>query len=109
VGIELRSTVLQNSQLLPKHMRCFCKMLCYTVSAAPSSHLFLHPTISPSLYLSHTYSHSQRKYQMAFDEVFATQYSSVHRLETNKLRNVAKFFAHLLGKPHRILSCFILD
>ena len=40
----------------------------------------------------------QRKYQNAFDEVFQTQYQSVHRLETNKLRNVAKFFAHLLGK-----------
>jgi len=25
------------------------------------------------------------------------QYSMIHRLETNKLRNVAKFFAHLLG------------
>ena len=24
------------------------------------------------------------------------QYSTIHRLETNKLRNVAKFFAHLL-------------
>lgn len=39
----------------------------------------------------------QRKYQNAFDEVFLTQYAAVHRLETNKLRNVAKFFAHLLG------------
>ena len=26
----------------------------------------------------------------------AAQYSTIHRLETNKLRNVAKFFAHLL-------------
>jgi hypothetical protein len=25
------------------------------------------------------------------------QYSLIHRLETNKLRNVAKFFAHLLS------------
>ena len=25
------------------------------------------------------------------------QYSLIHRLETNKLRNVAKFFGHLLG------------
>jgi len=32
-----------------------------------------------------------------FEEVFAHQYSTVHSLETNKLRNVAKFFAHLLA------------
>jgi len=38
-----------------------------------------------------------RKYQIAFDGVFLTQYTTVHRLETNKLRNQAKFFAHLLA------------
>ncbi|KAL3641573.1 hypothetical protein CASFOL_012388 [Castilleja foliolosa] len=32
-----------------------------------------------------------------FDKCFVQQYSMIHRLETNKLRNVAKFFAHLLG------------
>ena len=35
-------------------------------------------------------------YQASFVEAFRTQYGSIHRLETNKLRNVAKFFAHLL-------------
>ncbi|CAI5737206.1 unnamed protein product [Peronospora destructor] len=38
----------------------------------------------------------KRKYQDAFDECFAEQYSLIHRFETNKLRNVAKLFAHLL-------------
>ncbi|MCO5563136.1 hypothetical protein L7F22_016772 [Adiantum nelumboides] len=36
-------------------------------------------------------------YQKNFDNCFMKQYSMIHRLETNKLRNVAKFFAHLLG------------
>eukprot|EP00252_Welwitschia_mirabilis_P005536 TRINITY_DN159_c0_g4_i1.p1 TRINITY_DN159_c0_g4~~TRINITY_DN159_c0_g4_i1.p1 ORF type:complete len:866 (+),score=186.41 TRINITY_DN159_c0_g4_i1:199-2796(+) len=36
-------------------------------------------------------------YQELFDNCFVQQYSMIHRLETNKLRNVAKFFAHLLG------------
>ncbi|MBA0711111.1 hypothetical protein Golax_010335 [Gossypium laxum] len=36
-------------------------------------------------------------YQENFDKCFVQQYSMIHRLETNKLRNVAKFFAHLLG------------
>ena len=35
-------------------------------------------------------------YQALFDEAFAKQYSMIHRLETNKLRNIAKFFAHLI-------------
>lgn len=38
----------------------------------------------------------KREYQDAFDACFAEQYSLIHRLETNKLRNVAKLFAHLL-------------
>mmetsp|Transcript_8984 Transcript_8984/g.15313 ORF Transcript_8984/g.15313 Transcript_8984/m.15313 type:complete len:242 (+) Transcript_8984:124-849(+) len=35
-------------------------------------------------------------HQDNFTDCFILQYSSIHRLETNKLRNVAKFFAHLL-------------
>ncbi|KAF8008474.1 hypothetical protein BT93_K2215 [Corymbia citriodora subsp. variegata] len=36
-------------------------------------------------------------YQENFEKCFVQQYSMIHHLETNKLRNVAKFFAHLLG------------
>ncbi|KAF5747636.1 pre-mRNA-splicing factor CWC22 [Tripterygium wilfordii] len=36
-------------------------------------------------------------HQENFEKCFVSQYSMIHRLETNKLRNVAKFFAHLLG------------
>ncbi|KAF9626004.1 hypothetical protein IFM89_030658 [Coptis chinensis] len=42
-----------------------------------------------------------------FETCFVQQYSSIHQLETNKLRNVAKFFAHLLGTdalPWHVLS-----
>ncbi|KAL6204091.1 hypothetical protein ACLB2K_021360 [Fragaria x ananassa] len=38
-----------------------------------------------------------RIHQENFEKCFVQQYSMSHRLETNKLRNVAKFFAHLLG------------
>ncbi|KAK1272019.1 hypothetical protein QJS04_geneDACA021022 [Acorus gramineus] len=38
-----------------------------------------------------------RVHQENFEKCFVQQYSMIHRLETNKLRNVAKFFAHLLG------------
>jgi pre-mRNA-splicing factor CWC22 len=36
------------------------------------------------------------RWQDSFQEAFATQYNTIHRLETNKLRNVAKLFGHLL-------------
>eukprot|EP00037_Helgoeca_nana_P011505 m.103359 g.103359 ORF g.103359 m.103359 type:complete len:836 (+) comp20873_c0_seq2:41-2548(+) len=37
----------------------------------------------------------QREYQDAFCQAFLEQYQTVHRLETNKLRQMAKLFAHL--------------
>ena len=36
------------------------------------------------------------RWKDAFMESFVEQYNTIHRLETNKLRNVAKLFAHLL-------------
>lgn len=34
--------------------------------------------------------------QESFEQSFGMQYNVIHRLETNKLRNVAKLYAHLL-------------
>jgi len=36
-----------------------------------------------------------RVYQELFDEAFQEQYTTIHRFETNKIRNIAKLFAHL--------------
>ena len=44
-------------------------------------------------------------YQTKFNEVFVTQYETVHRLEVNKLRNAAKLFAHLLYTDSIEWSC----
>lgn len=35
-------------------------------------------------------------YQHLFEDNFATHYATIHRFETNRLRNIAKFFGHLL-------------
>ena len=45
------------------------------------------------------------RWRDAFLEAFAQQYSTIHRLETNKLRNVAKLFAHLLHTDSMPWSC----
>ncbi|KAI8104902.1 hypothetical protein M9435_000079 [Picochlorum sp. BPE23] len=39
----------------------------------------------------------KKAYADSFADCFVEQYSMIHRLETNKLRNVAKLFAHLLA------------
>jgi len=37
-----------------------------------------------------------RKYVEPFEKIFMEQYESCHRLDPTKLRNVSKFFGHLL-------------
>lgn len=39
----------------------------------------------------------EKDYVDCFESVFQDQYEIVHRLENVRLRNVAKFFAHLLA------------
>lgn len=46
--------------------------------------------------LAQRFSMIHQKWQSLFEDCFAKQYALIHRLETNKLRNVAKLFAHLL-------------
>jgi hypothetical protein len=46
--------------------------------------------------------------QEAFDQCFRNQYAVIHRLETNKLRNTASLFAHLLATdalPWSVFDC----
>lgn len=38
----------------------------------------------------------KKEYMESFEAIFQEQYETIHRLETNKLRNVARMFAHLL-------------
>ncbi|KAL2478078.1 MIF4G domain-containing protein/MA3 domain-containing protein [Forsythia ovata] len=47
--------------------------------------------------LAHTLCLINPRYSMGFEECFVNQCSMIHQLETNKLRNSAKFFAQLLG------------
>lgn len=45
-------------------------------------------------------------------QIFEDSYHTIHRLDTNRLRNVAKFFAHLLysdALPWTILSIIHLN
>lgn len=47
-------------------------------------------------------------YVTPFEQIFQDSYHTIHRLDTNKLRNVSKFFAHLLFTDSiswEVLSC----
>jgi pre-mRNA-splicing factor CWC22 len=47
--------------------------------------------------LAQRFAYLGKAYRENFEQCFQKQYMLIHRLETNKLRNVAKLFAHLLG------------
>uniref|UniRef100_A0A667WTG7 Pre-mRNA-splicing factor CWC22 homolog n=1 Tax=Myripristis murdjan TaxID=586833 RepID=A0A667WTG7_9TELE len=50
----------------------------------------------------------KKEYMESFEGIFSEQYETIHRLETNKLRNVARLFAHLLytdSVPWSVLEC----
>ncbi|KAG0377458.1 pre-mRNA-splicing factor cwc22 [Mortierella sp. AD032] len=58
------------------------------------------------------FSKINRDWSEAFKECFATNYETIHRLETNPLRNVAKYFGHLMstdGLPWDVLSVIRLN
>ncbi|XP_011701446.1 PREDICTED: pre-mRNA-splicing factor CWC22 homolog, partial [Wasmannia auropunctata] len=49
-----------------------------------------------------------KMYITPFEQIFKDAYHTIHRLDTNKLRNVSKFFAHLLFTDSiswSVLSC----
>uniref|UniRef100_F6R2U8 Pre-mRNA-splicing factor CWC22 homolog n=1 Tax=Ciona intestinalis TaxID=7719 RepID=F6R2U8_CIOIN len=53
----------------------------------------------------------KKEFMEQFETLFKEQYDTIHRLETNKLRNVAKFFAHLLHSdslPWSVLSHIVI-
>jgi len=53
----------------------------------------------------------KREYMELFELIFVEQYETIHRLETNKLRNVGKFFSQLLyadAIPWSVLSAIVI-
>lgn len=53
-----------------------------------------------------------KMYVTPFEQIFQDSYHTIHRLDTNKLRNVSKFFAHLLFTDSiswGVLSCIKLN
>lgn len=107
----LRDSAVHVSLFHPSFVSvCICLSLSFTFippSLNGSSLQFISLCmLSPSLSLSDDYfslSGSlqrfcllKKEYMESFEAIFQEQYETIHRLETNKLRNVARMFAHLL-------------
>ncbi|KAL7675726.1 hypothetical protein ACOME3_001993 [Neoechinorhynchus agilis] len=61
--------------------------------------------------LAHRFCILDQQYAEMYEQIFIEQYEVVHRLETVKLRNIAKFFAHLLctdGISWAVFKCIQL-
>ena len=63
-------------------------------------------------FLAERFSKINRMWQDLFEKLFAEKYSTIHRYETNRLRNVARVFGHLFGTDAigwHALSCIHLN
>jgi pre-mRNA-splicing factor CWC22 len=47
-----------------------------------------------------------RNWQESFEQAFETYYTTIHRYETNRLRNIAKFFGYLISSDAIGWQCF---
>jgi len=47
----------------------------------------------------------KKEWEEGYNDLFAQYYATVHRLETNKLRNVAKMFGHLMHTEAMAWTC----
>lgn len=52
------------------------------------------------------FSRLNRVWTDAFEEAFRTYYSTIHRYETNRLRNIARFFGHMFASDAISWTCF---
>ncbi|KAL9958544.1 hypothetical protein ACROYT_G035572 [Oculina patagonica] len=96
---------LLKMQIKPEQMNEFCTMIIDCCSQQRSYEKFFG-------LLAQRFCQINKVYMEEYIKAFQEQYESIHRLETNKLRNVAKFFAHLLftdAIPWTVLACIKLN
>ncbi|CAM9586937.1 unnamed protein product, partial [Phaeothamnion confervicola] len=89
VGFEECCHKLMKLNIREGHEGELCNMLAECCSQE-RTYLAYYGLIAQRFCLMH------HRWQEAFDASFEDKYTNIHRLETNKLRNVAKLFSHLL-------------
>lgn len=103
--IALRKTIYLTIQSSLDFEECAHKLLKMEIKPGQEQelcHMFLDCCAEQRTYekffglLAQRFCQVNQIYVAPFEQIFSNSYSTVHRLDTNKLRNVAKFFAHLL-------------
>ncbi|XP_014280762.2 pre-mRNA-splicing factor CWC22 homolog [Halyomorpha halys] len=103
--ISLRKTIYLTIQSSLDFEECAHKLLKMEIKPGQEKelcHMFLDCCAEQRTYekffglLSQRFCQVNNTYIAPFEQIFADTYSTVHRLDTNRLRNVAKLFAHLL-------------
>ncbi|CAH1391607.1 unnamed protein product [Nezara viridula] len=103
--ISLRKTIYLTIQSSLDFEECAHKLLKMEIKPGQEKelcHMFLDCCAEQRTYekffglLAQRFCQVNNTYIAPFEQIFADTYSTVHRLDTNRLRNVAKLFAHLL-------------
>uniref|UniRef100_T1IGH0 MI domain-containing protein n=2 Tax=Rhodnius prolixus TaxID=13249 RepID=T1IGH0_RHOPR len=103
--IALRKTIYLTIQSSLDFEECAHKLLRMEIKPGQEQelcHMFLDCCAEQRTYekffglLAQRFCQVNHIYVAPFEQIFSDSYATVHRLDTNKLRNVAKFFAHLL-------------
>ncbi|BES93579.1 MA3 [Nesidiocoris tenuis] len=103
--VALRKTIYLTIQSSLDFEECAHKLLKMDVKPGQEKemcHMFLDCCAEQRTYekffglLAQRFCQVNQTYVEPFEQIFMDSYNTVHRLDTNKLRNVAKFFGHLL-------------
>lgn len=103
--IALRRTIYLTIQSSLDYEECAHKMLKLELKPGQENelcHMILDCCAQQRTYekfyglLGQRFCQINKSYIIPFQEIFKQSYETIHRLETNKLRNVAKFYGHLL-------------
>ncbi|KAF6205736.1 hypothetical protein GE061_019909 [Apolygus lucorum] len=103
--VALRKTIYLTIQSSLDFEECAHKLLRMDVKPGQEKemcHMFLDCCAEQRTYekffglLAQRFCQVNQTYVAPFEQIFMDSYNTVHRLDTNKLRNVAKFFGHLL-------------
>lgn len=103
--VALRKTIYLTIQSSLDFEECAHKLLKMEIKPGQEKelcHMFLDCCAEQRTYekffglLAQRFCQVNKIYITPFEQIFSDTYSTVHRLDTNRLRNVAKLFAHLL-------------
>ena len=119
--VTLRKTIYQTINSSLNHEECAHKLLKMQLKPGQEHELcnmIMDCSAQEKTYiafyglLAQKFCNLDKKYVEPYEKIFREQYDTAHRLETNKIRNIAKLFSHLLltdAISWEVLQCIKLN